>query len=132
MKKSCFSLVAVLLLLAASAQDSTAHLTEKEWKALEGYFGHTLNPNLHVQFIPSGNILLAKTLWNNGEVHLVPQSPMNFTSREMEDGKPISLSFHRDSTGEINLLDVSGLGKWRREKNFKPDPTTEIPHTRKC
>jgi len=123
--------------LPAAAQDTAkpaavlepARLTEKEWKALEGYFSSTANPAMKVQFTASGEFLYGKLLWNNGDIHLVPKSPLVFVSKEMENGEPLRITFHRDPSGDVNELDVSGKDTWRREKDYKPDVKKEIPHT---
>lgn len=109
--------------------EQVVRLTEKEWKALEGYFSSTANPSLKVQFTATSEFLYAKLLWNNGDLHFFPQSPLSFVSNEKEDGEPLRITFHRDPSGEVNEVEVAGQGAWKREKDYKPDVKNEIPHT---
>jgi len=92
------------------AATPAAQLSEKEWKALEGFF------------TADGGMLVAKLLWNGGVVHLVPSSPLTFTSKEMEHDEPIRLTFFRDPSGEVNKVEVDKNGIWTRAKNYTPDP----------
>lgn len=119
------------------AQDTTkpgaaapaAQLSEKEWKALEGFFYSPQNHDMKVQFTVDGGMLVAKLLWNGGVIHLVPSSPLTFTSKEMEHDEPIRLAFRRDSSGEVNQVEVDKNGVWVRIKNYTPEVKKEMPHT---
>jgi hypothetical protein len=85
---------------------------------------------MKVQFTTDAGMLIAKLLWNGNTIHLVPSSPLTFTSKEMEHDEPIRLTFHRDPKGEVNEVEVDKNGVWTREKNYTPDPPKkEIPHT---
>ncbi len=98
-------------------------------KAFEGFFQSSQNKDMVVQFIASDTALNAKLLWNNGEVHLIPESQWGFVSREGGDEGPIHLVFHKDSVGGVNQVDVSGNGVWNRVKDYKPVVKKEMAHT---
>jgi len=99
-----------------------AQLSEKEWKALEGFFVSPQNQEMKVQFTAADGMLVAKLLWNGGLVHLVPSTPLTFTSKEMEHDEPIRLTFRRDPSGDVNQVEVDKNGVWTRTKNYTPDP----------
>jgi len=107
---------------ATPAAAPAAQLSEKEWKALEGFFTSPQNQEMKVQFTASDGMLVAKLLWNGGVVHLVPSTPLTFTSKEMEHDEPIRLTFHRDPSGVVNQVEVDKNGVWTRAKNYTPDP----------
>lgn len=115
---------------AQSTTQTAAQLSEAEWKAVEGVFALDQDKEKKVQFKASGGMLVGKLLWNGGEVHLIPSSPLAFTSKESEDGEPIKLHFLRDSAGQLNRVDVGKNGTLTRVKNYQPDPPKkEMAHT---
>ena len=114
---------------ADSAATATAHLDAKQWKAVEGIFQSAGNADLHVQFTAKNDTLLGKLLWNNNLVHLLPSSPVSFTSIEAEDHGPIHVTFNKDSAGELQQVNVADNGIWNRTKNYKPIVKKEMPHT---
>jgi hypothetical protein len=129
-------IVATMAITPATAQDTAktttpaVQLTEKEWKSVIGYFSSPQNKEMKVQFSVDAGMLVAKLLWNGNTIHLVPSSPLTFTSKEMEHDEPIRLTFHQDPSGGVNEVEVDKNGVWTREKNYAPDPPKkEIPHT---
>jgi len=116
----------------AAHKDSLAtniRLSPDQLKAFEGFFQSLQNKDMVVQFIASDTALNAKLLWNNGEVHLIPESQWGFVSREGGDEGPIHLVFNKDSVGGVNQVDVSGNGAWHRVKDYKPAVKKELEHT---
>jgi adenylate kinase family enzyme len=110
--------------LATNIRFSTVQL-----KAFEGFYQSSQNKEMVVQIIVSDSALNAKLLWNNGETHLVPESQWGFVTKEGGDEGPIHLVFQRDSSGEINQLNVAGNGIWNRVKDYKPVVKKELEHT---
>ncbi len=102
---------------------------EKKWHELEGYFRSQANKDLVVQFIAQDSIVFAKLLWNGGSAHLLPDTGLAFVSREQGENGPLRLVFHREPSGAVNQLDVSGNGLWVRDPNYKPVALQEMPHT---
>jgi hypothetical protein len=120
------------------AQDTTkvavaapsVQLSETEWKSVTGYFSSPQNQDMKVEFTTADGLLVAKLLWNGSVIHLVPSSPLTFTSKEMEHDEPIRLTFRRDASGEVNELEVDKQGVWKRVRNYKADPPKqEMAHT---
>src|SRR5580704_13151985 len=68
-------------------------LSEQEWKAVEGIFQSAARKEMYVEFKAGDGALVAKLLWNNNELHLIPESPLSFTSRESGDEGPIHIRF---------------------------------------
>jgi hypothetical protein len=104
-------------------------LTHEELKAFEGYFQSTRNNEMYVQFIGQENLLLAKLLWNNNEMHLVPESELTFISKESGEEGPLRVRFAKDSTGAITQFFVNNNDSWQRAKNYKPAIRKEMEHT---
>jgi len=114
----------------AKTSTPAVRLSENQWKSLLGYFSSPQNKEMKVQFITDGQLLTARLLWNGATIHLVPSSPLTFTSKEMEHDEPIRLTFHQDAKGVVNEVEVDKNGVWTREKDYTPDPPKkEIPHT---
>jgi hypothetical protein len=101
----------------------------KKWQALEGVFQSPANKDMYVRFTPTDSLLVAHLLWNNGEVHLLPDTGLAFVSREIEDGNPIRVSFQQDASGEVNRASVANNGIWTRVKDYKPPVKEEMAHT---
>src|SRR5580692_3310872 len=102
---------------------------EKKWHELEGYFRSQANRDFVVQFIAQDSIVFAKLLWNGGSAHLLPDTGLAFASREQGENGPLRLVFHREPSGAVNQLDVSGNGLWVRDPNYKPVTMQEMAHT---
>jgi hypothetical protein len=116
----------------ATHKDSLAtniQLSTDQLKAFEGFYRSSQNKDMVVHFIVSDNALNAKLLWNNGEMHLVPESQWGFVSRESGDEGPIHLVFQKDSTGGVNQVNVANLGVWNRVKDYEPVVQKEMEHT---
>ena len=121
----------------ANAQDTArtkqiktpAQLSEQEWKAVEGIFQSSGNKDMYVQFTARESALVAKLLWNNNEIHLIPESVLAFTSKEEGDEGPIHITFAKDSTGYVNQVTVANNGVWNRTKEYKPVVKKEMDHT---
>jgi hypothetical protein len=108
---------------------TSVHLSEQQWKAVEGIFQSAANKEMYVQFTEKENTLLAKLLWNNNEIHLLAESPLAFTSKESGDEGPIHITFNKDSTGAVNQVNVANNGVWNRTKDYKPAVKIEMQHT---
>jgi hypothetical protein len=104
-------------------------LSEQEWKAVEGYFQSPQNKEMYVQFTPKGDTLLAKLLWNNEEIHLLPESPLSFSSSQEGNQDPIHIIFSKDSSGKVNQVNVANNGVWNRANYNKPPEKKEMAHT---
>jgi hypothetical protein len=116
----------------AVQKDSAAaavKLSPEQLKAFEGYFQSSQNKDNVVQFSAVENGLFARLLWNNGEVHLTPESATGFVSKEAGEGGPIHIIFHKDSTGMVNQVNVADNGVWNRIKDYKPVVKKEMEHT---
>jgi hypothetical protein len=104
-------------------------LGEEQWKAVEGIFQSSDNKEMYVQFTQNENVLLAKLLWNNNEIHLTPESELTFVSKEAEEGRPIHITFSKDATGTVNQVNVANNGVWNRTRDYKPVVKKEMAHT---
>lgn len=116
----------------AIQKDSTAttiKLSVERLKAFEGYFQSPQNKEMVVQFSAVANGLFARLLWNNGEVHLTPESDTGFVSKEGGDDGPIHIVFQKDSSGAINQVSVARNGVWNRVRDYKPVVKKEMEHT---
>jgi hypothetical protein len=113
-------------------KDSSAaniRLSPEQLKACEGYYQSPQNKDMVVRISAVENGLTAKLLWNNGEIHLAPESELGFVAKEGGDEGPIHLLFHRDSSGLVSELDVAKNGTWNRVKDYKPVVKKEMEHT---
>ncbi len=113
----------------ADTKKPAVQLSEKEWKALEGIFENAQNKEMHVEFTARENKLIAKLLWNNNQIELIPESTLTFISKEAGDEGPIHITFTKDSTGAINQVNVANNGVWNRTKDYKPIVKKEMDHT---
>jgi hypothetical protein len=82
-----------------------------------------------VKISTAENGLNAKLLWNNGEMHLIPESDLTYVSKESGDEGPIHLTFYRDSSGTVNKLEVGNNGTWNKVNDYKPVVKKEMQHT---
>jgi hypothetical protein len=104
-------------------------LTSDQLKAFEGFFQSSRNDEMYVQFIAQENTLLAKLLWNNNEMHLIPESAFAFISKETGDEGPVHIRFAKDSSGSITQLFLNNSESWRKVKEYKPVIKKEMEHT---
>jgi hypothetical protein len=102
---------------------------DKKWHDLEGVFQSPVNKEMYVRFTARDSLLVANLLWNNTEIHLLPDTGLAFVSREKDDGEPIHIHFLRDPSGAVNHVNVSNDGVWIRTTKYKPNIRTEIAHT---
>ena len=107
----------------------TIQLSDKQLKAFEGVFQSSGNKDMYVEFTAGENMLIAKLLWNNGTMHLLPQSELGFISKESEDEGPLHVTFAKDSSGQIGRLSVGNNNAWNRVKNYQPVVKKEMGHT---
>lgn len=122
--------------LSSQAQDTqppaaakpAVHLTASQWKAYDGVYQSGANADLNVRFTSRDTVLVAKLLWNNQEVHLLPQSELVFTSKESLEGGPVTITFHKDSAGVINQVNIGNM-PWNRNNNYKEIVKVEMQHT---
>jgi hypothetical protein len=105
------------------------HLSSKQLKAFEGIFQSSANKDMYVEFTAGDNTLIAKLLWNNGTVHLLPEKELGFISKESEDEGPLHLIFTKDSSGTIAQLSIGNKDVWNRVKDYKPVIKKEMEHT---
>ncbi|TDW96983.1 hypothetical protein [Dinghuibacter silviterrae] len=118
-----------LLLLIACTLLSTVTLAQK-LKPFDGYFQSPQNKDLVVRFTSTDSLLVAKLMWNNGEMHLVPDTGWSFVSKETGDEGHIHLVFHKDPvTGVADRVNVGGNGEWTRIKDYHPVEKKEMAHT---
>jgi hypothetical protein len=117
-------LFVVLLSLAMAAEGQ-----ENKWHELEGVYQSSANKEMYVRFTAGDSMLTAHLLWNNGEIHLRPDTGLAFVSKEAEDGNPIHVVFQRDPSGSVNRASVANNGIWVRAPNYKPVAKSEMPHT---
>jgi hypothetical protein len=122
-------LIAANRLGAQDNQKSKVNLSEQEWKAVEGIFQSPQNSDMNVQFTARDNMLVAKLLWNNNELHLSPESSLVFYSNQEGKQEPVRITFIKDSSGAINQVNVANNGLWKRNNNYKPFVRKEIEHT---
>lgn len=114
----------------ASAAKPPVQLSESQWKALEGVFQVSGNKEMNVRFTPANGVLLAKLLWNNNEIHFLPESELAFTSKEAEEEGTLHIVFTRDSTGEVNQVKLANNNQvLNRVKDYKPVEKKEMEHT---
>jgi len=104
-------------------------LNAQQWQAITGYYQSANNKEQYVQFFVRENQLVAKLLWNNAELHFIPESELVFNSKEAEEGGPIHIVFHKDSSGSADQVDVAKIGIWKRVKDYKPIGHKEMAHT---
>jgi hypothetical protein len=102
---------------------------EKKWHELEGYFQNPRNKEMTVRFTATDSLLLAKALWNNADIHLVPDTGLAFISKEQDDGNPIRIRFLRDASGKVNQVMVAGNDVWTRVIDYKAVVKQEMAHT---
>jgi hypothetical protein len=108
---------------------TTIKLSRDQLKTFEGFFQSPQNKDLVVQFSAVDNGLFARLLWNNGELHLTPESSMGFVSKEAGDEGPVHIVFQKDSTGLVNQVNLVKSAPWTRIKDYKPVVKKEMDHT---
>jgi hypothetical protein len=113
----------------SSAPKPGIQLSSAQLKAYEGFFQSSNNDEMYVQFIAQENSLLAKLLWNNNEMHLIPETELSFISKETGDEGPVHVRFSKDSSGLISQLFVNNNDSWKKVKDYKPVIKKEIEHT---
>ncbi|HMH32294.1 MAG TPA: hypothetical protein VK543_04645 [Puia sp.] len=104
-------------------------LTPDQWKALEGYFQNSRNSEMYVQFSAKDTVLLAKLLWDNSEIRLIPESALSFYNKQEGEEGPLRIRFSKDSTGNISRVLVGNNDVWIRTKDYKPVVKIEMQHT---
>jgi len=105
------------------------HLFAQQWKAITGVYQSVNNKEQYVEFSVREGQLVAKLLWNNAELHFISESELAFNSKESEEGGPIHIVFHKDSSGIADQVDVAKIGIWKRARDYKPIVRKEMPHT---
>ncbi|MDP4263503.1 MAG: hypothetical protein Q8941_13330 [Bacteroidota bacterium] len=108
---------------------AAVQLSPEQWKAVEGVFQSPQNNEMNVQFTAKEKVLVVKLLWNNNEISLTPESPLTFFSNDANEGRPLRISFIKDSTGAITRVSVVNNEIWKRVKDYKPVVKTEMQHT---
>jgi len=116
-------------LFSMKLQAQTAQLSPAQWKALEGVFQNGRNKEMYVQFTAKDDYLLAKLLWNNNELKLYPEAPLEFTSKEEVEGGLVHMSFKKDSAGNISQAVLNKDNVWNRSNDYKPVIKKEMQHT---
>lgn len=105
------------------------HLYAQQWKTLTGVYQSVNNKDQYVEFSVREDQLMAKLLWNNAEIHFIRETDLVFNSKEAEDGGPIHIVFHKDSSGVADQVDVAKIGIWKRARDYKPVVRKEMAHT---
>jgi len=113
----------------AETKKPVAQLSEKEWKAVEGVFQDSMNNERYVQFTAKENALHAKFLWNNFEIQFVPESALEFVSKEPVEERILHIQFKKDSSGALNQVSIANNTPWNRAKDYKPVVKKEMAHT---
>jgi hypothetical protein len=100
-------------------------VTVAQLKAIEGYYQNQDNKDMYVQFIPSDNGLNAKLLWNGAQLHLSPESELEFSSKQ---GERVSIKFIKAADGSISQFTLNNDTKqvWARSKDYKSIVKKEI------
>lgn len=130
MKNILLLIAALYAFLSGGRLQAQTQLTEQQWKALDGYFQSSQNKDMVVRFTRGEGVLLGRLMWNNSEVHLVPESDIAFTTKEAGEDGPIHIVFHKDSaTGIADKVDVARNGQWLRIKDYHPVEKMEMPHS---
>lgn len=108
-----------------------AHLTEAQWKAVEGVYQFSRDENQYIQFTHvEGDKLLLKALGSGGRMLLVPETELIFDRAASEGEGPKQLIFHKDSvTGEVNQMRIGDQVVWNKVKNYHPIGKKEMSHT---
>jgi len=119
----------ILFLLVIGLSAYSAFGQRQKWHDLEGYFQSPDNKEMVARFTARDSILVANLLWNNAEIHLMPDTGLSFISKETEDGKPIHIRFLRDATGKVSQVSVANSGMWTRLLNYTPHIKKEMTHT---
>ena len=113
-----------------AAAKAPVQLSESQWKALEGVFQLSSNKDMNVRFTPGEGVLLAKLLWNNNELHFLPESDLTFTSKEAEEEGPLHIVFTKDPSGQVNQVRLANNNQvLNRVKDFKQVEKKEMEHT---
>jgi len=107
----------------------SVRLNAQQWKGVDGIYQAPNDKDRYVQFSSREGMLVAKLLWNNAEIHFLPDSGLAFTSKEAEGDGPIHLVFHKDPAGIADQVDIGKLGIWKRANDYKPIGRKEMPHT---
>lgn len=122
----------------ATAQDAgqiadtgkSIHLPPARLKAFEGFFQFSREKEQVIQFTLQRDTLLAKLIWINSTVHLVPESDSSFHTVEALEGRSIPIKFTRNNEGGFSQMFLVGQNLvWNRLKDYKPLVRTEIAHT---
>lgn len=101
-------------------------LSPGQLKTFEGYFQNPQNEDMVVQFTMKENSLHAKLFWNDNQIDLYPDSPLEFFSKK---GESIVVKFLKGSDGSINQFSIQDNNLWNRINNYKPKEKSEIAHT---
>lgn len=108
-----------------------AHLTEAQWKAVEGVYQFSRNEQQYIQFTHvEGDKLQLKVLGSGKTLMLVPETDLIFDRAESEGEGPKQLIFRKDSvTGAVNTMMIGNEAVWNRVKNYHPIERKEMAHT---
>lgn len=112
-----------------SENKPAVQLSEAEWKAVEGVYQNPQNKEMNVQFTPKDNALVAKLLWNNAEIKLMPENTLTFYNESALEGRPLRITFIKDSAGAVTKVTVVNNEIWNRVKDYKPVVRKEMDHT---
>jgi len=105
-----------------------AQLTEAQWKAVEGIYQSSREKDRYLQFKAREHMLVAKLLWNDAEIQMRPDSPLEFTGTGSGDAS-LHVSFSTDSTGAVNQVNAANE-IWKRTNDYKAPPQKiEMAHT---
>lgn len=125
-------IVAILIALTINGVPALAQQQsgKQQLRQFEGYYRSSNVKDLVVQITIKDDTLVAKPLWTNLIIHMLPKGELIFHTIENVEAGPIDIVFSRDSSGDIAALDLSNMGvKWLREKDYKPVVRKEMEHS---
>ena len=124
-------ILAILIALSVGWLPSLAQprLSPDQLKAFEGYYRNPQNKEMVVHVIRQKDTLVARPLWTDLTIHLLPKGDLVFHSVENVERGPIDITFSRDSMGDIAAMDLGNGDKWNRDKDYKQVVKKEMAHT---
>lgn len=123
--------VAMLIALSFGILPSLAQpvLSPDQLRPFEGYYRNPQNKEMVVHMMLQRDTLVAKPLWADLTIHLLPKGDLVFHTIEDVEHGPIDITFSRDSTGAIGALDLGNGAKWNKDAAYKPVVKKEMEHT---
>ncbi|HSC38758.1 MAG TPA: hypothetical protein VLD19_12835, partial [Chitinophagaceae bacterium] len=112
------------------ATGAKVQLSSGQIQSVAGFYQSQANKEMVVQFTAGENSIIAKLLWNGGQLRLTPLTDSSFVNTEEgEGGRPLTIIFKKGADGSVTQVSVGGNGLWDKVKDYKPVVKTEMPHT---